>query len=114
MIFPFSFGSSSSWSIVVTGSVSFAFQAMPVMPDCHGRLYVRSGSQFGCASAGCRFLMFGIALLSSFSVQPFWIIREGKRELSVRTMMSRSIDCPRDSGPWIFPKNEALSLMSST
>ncbi len=48
--------------------------------------------------------MFGIALLSSFSTQPFLIKRSGYRELSVMTMMSRSIDCPRESGPWIFPK----------
>ena len=57
--------------------------------------------------------MFGIAFLSSFSAQPFSISSAGKRELSVRTMMSRSIDWPRESGPWIFPKNTALSLMSS-
>ncbi len=57
--------------------------------------------------------MFGIALLSSFSAQPLSIRRPGKRELSVRTMMSRSIDWPCESGPWIFPKYDALSLMSS-
>ena len=48
--------------------------------------------------------MFGIALLSSFSAQPFAISSDGKRELSVRTMMSRSIDWPCESGRWIFPK----------
>ena len=69
--FPFSAGSSSSWSIVITGlpPVSFVFVAIPVMPDCQGRLYSRSGSKLGCASESCRFLMFGIALLSSCSAQ---------------------------------------------
>ena len=38
--------------------------------------------------------MFGIASLSSFSVQPLSIIVERYRSLSVRTMMSRSIDWP--------------------
>ena len=38
----------------------------------------------------------------------------GKRELSVRTMMSRSIPRPCDKRPWIFPKYVALSLTSST
>ena len=77
---------------------------MPVIPDCHGRLYSRFGSKLGCCKESCRFLMFGIALLSSFSAQPLSISRPGKRELSVRTMMSRSIDWPCDSGRWIFPK----------
>ena len=27
--------------------------------------------------------------------------------------MSRSIDCPCESGPWIFPKYSAFELMSS-
>jgi len=84
------------------------------MPDCQGRLYVRSGSQFGFLSAGWRFLMFGSALLSSGSSQPSSIMRAGRPDESVRTMMSRSTDWPCESGPWIFPKNESLSLMSST
>jgi hypothetical protein len=58
-------------------------------------------------------LKFGIALRSSFSSQPLSIRMAGKRELSVRTMMSRSIDWPCESGRWIFPKYVALSLMSS-
>src|SRR5438093_8998460 len=87
---------------------------MPVIPDCQGRLYSRFGSQFGCRRAGTRFEMFGIALLSSFSTQPLRINSDGKRELSVITMMSRSIDWPRESGPWIFPKYCEFELMSST
>ena len=86
---------------------------MPVMPDCHGRLYSRLGSKLGFLSVSWRFLMLGIALLSSFSAQPLSIRSPGKRELSVRTMMSRSIDWPCESGRWIFPKYVALSLMSS-
>ena len=107
--------SSSSWSIVVTGlpPVSFVFVAIPVIPDCHGQAVLAVGSKLGCASESCRFLMFGIALLSSCSAQPLSIRSPGKRELSVRTMMSRSIDWPCDSGRWILPKYEALSLMSS-
>ena len=36
---PFSFGSSSSWSTDLIGVfVSFRFEAMPVIPDCQGRL----------------------------------------------------------------------------
>ena len=57
--------------------------------------------------------MFGMALLSSFSTQPFWTSSAGYGELSVSTMMSRPIDWPRASGAWIFPKKPALSLMSS-
>ena len=57
--------------------------------------------------------MFGIALLSSFSSQPSSIMRAGRPDESVSTMMSRPTDCPCDSGPSIFPKNESLSLMSS-
>ena len=58
--------------------------------------------------------MFGIADLSSFSSQPSWIMRAGSPDESVRTMMSRWIDCPCESGPSIFPKYWSLSLMSST
>ena len=57
--------------------------------------------------------MFGIASLSSSSVQPLSIIVERNRSLSVRTIRSRSIDWPRDSGPWIFPKYSEFELMSS-
>ena len=32
---------------------------------------------------------------------------------SVRTMMSRSIAWPLESGAWTLPKNSSLSLMSS-
>jgi hypothetical protein len=41
------------------------------MPDCHGSVYSRSGSKFGCFWTSTRFFMFGIADLSSFSAQPF-------------------------------------------
>jgi hypothetical protein len=101
--------------MVVTGlpPVSFVFVAIPVMPDCHGIEYSRFGSKLGSRSASWRLSKFGIALLSSFSAQPLSISRLGKRELSVRTMMSRSIDCPCESGRWIFPKYVALSLTSS-
>ena len=92
--------------MVVTGlpPVSFVFVAIPVMPDCHGIEYSRFGSKLGCRSASWRLSKFGIALLSSFSAQPLSISRPGKRELSVSTTMSRSIDWPCDSGLWIFPK----------
>jgi hypothetical protein len=110
---PFSFGSSNSWVIEVTGPVSFSFHAMPVIPDCHGSEYVRSGSNGGLFCASIRFPMFGIRSLSSFSTQPLSIIRPRKRSLSVRTMMSRSIELPCDSGRWIFPKYSAFELMSS-
>jgi len=33
--------------------------------------------------------------------------------LSVRTMISRSIPSPFDSGPWIFPKYSSFELISS-
>ena len=104
--FPFRFASSSSWSIIVTGlpPVSFVFVAIPVMPDCHGIEYSRFGSKLGSLSASWRLPKFGIAFLSSFSAQPLSISRPGKRELSVSTTMSRSIDCPCESGRWIFPK----------
>ena len=112
---PFSIGSSSSWSTDVTTLPfdAFRFVAMPVMPDNHGMLYDRSGSNGGLACAGIRFELLGMRLLSSFSSHSFWTSSPGKRELSVITMMSRSIPRPWDSGPWIFPKYEALSLMSS-
>src|SRR6266850_4708276 len=87
---------------------------MPVMPDCHGSEYSREGSHAGCCCTDWRFFAFGIALLSSFSTQPSSIIRDGRPEASVRTMTSRPTECPCESGPWIFPKNESLSLMSST
>src|SRR3954467_1569563 len=84
------------------------------MPDCHGRLYSRLSSQDGCCWVGCRFLTFGSAALSSFSTQPSSIMRAGRPEASVRTMMSRPTDWFCESGPWIFPKKVSLSLMSST
>src|SRR3954453_3985038 len=86
---------------------------MPVMPDCHGSEYSRLGSHVGCICTSSRFFMFGIDGFSIFSSQPSLIIRPGKPDESVMTMMSRPIDCPRASGPWIFPKNDGLSLMSS-
>ena len=58
--------------------------------------------------------MFGIRFLSSFSTHSLLTSSAGKRELSVMTMMSRSIPRPCESGPWIFPKYVALSLTSST
>ena len=57
--------------------------------------------------------MFGMTLLSSFSTQPFLTSSAGYGELSVMTIMSRSIDWPRRQRAWIFPKNLALSLTSS-
>src|SRR3954453_13408605 len=86
---------------------------MPVMPDCHGIDHSRFGSQVGCACTSIRFLAFGIDCLSSFSSQPSLISRCGKPDESVMTMMSRPIPWPCESGPWIFPKNDWLSLMSS-
>src|SRR6476646_9272002 len=83
------------------------------MPDCHGSEYSRLGSQVGCCCTGSRFFAFGIAALSSFSSQPSLIIRPGNPDESVITMMSRPTLWPCDSGPWIFPKNDGLSLMSS-
>src|SRR5215212_7206182 len=83
------------------------------MPDCHGSEYSRLGSQVGCCWTSSRFLMFGIDCLSIFSIQPSLIIRPGKPDESVMTIRSRWIDWPRESGPWIFPKNDGLSLMSS-
>ena len=73
-------------------------------PDLKGRVYSRSESKPGCCWTSTRFSMFGIASLSSFSVQPLSIIVERCRSLSVRTTMSRSIDWPCESGRWIFPK----------
>ena len=70
--FPFRAGSSSSASIVSTGlpPVSFVFVAIPVIPDCQGRLYSRLGSKLGLASEGWRFEMFGIADLSASPPSP--------------------------------------------
>ena len=73
VIFPFSFGFSSSSSTERTGSVSVSLKAIPVMPDCHGRLNSRFGSKFGCFWTSTRFLMLGMAALSSFSAHPFLI-----------------------------------------
>src|SRR5260221_5636342 len=98
--------------MLVIGFVSLSLYAIPVMPDCQGRLYSRFGSQAGCCSPGTRFLRFGSAFLSSFSTQPFLIKSAGYGELSVKTMMSRPIDMPCEIGSWIFPKNCALSLVS--
>ncbi len=110
---PFSLGSSKSCSIDSTGPVSSSFQAIPVMPDCHGSEYSRSGSKGGLACASIRFTMFGIRSLSSFCTQPSPISSPGKRELSVKTKMSRSMPRPCESGPWTFAKYSALSLISS-
>ena len=59
--------------------------------------------------------MFGIARLVEL-LEPAELDHPARagRTQSVRTMMSRPIDWPCESGPWIFPKNESLSLMSST
>jgi hypothetical protein len=95
------------------GPVSFSFHAMPGHPDCHGSEYLRSGSNGGLFCASIRFEKFGIRSLSSSSTQPLSIIRPRKRSLSVRTMMSRSIELPCESGRWIFPKYSAFELMSS-
>ena len=113
VILPLSFGSSSSCVIEVTGPVSFSFQAIPVIPDCHGNDQVRSGSNGGDACASIRFTMFGISSLLSSSTQPLLFMSPRKRSLSVSTMMSRSIPLPCESGPWIFPKYSAFELMSS-
>jgi hypothetical protein len=77
---------------------------MPLIPDAHGRLYSRSGSNGGCAWASIRLEMFGIRLLSSFCTHSFETRIPGNRELSVITIRSRSIPRPCESGPWIFPK----------
>src|SRR3954452_21862181 len=87
---------------------------MPVMPDCHGSEYSRFGSQPGCFCTSSRFFMFGIDCLSSFSSQPSLIMRPGKPDESVITMMSVLIPWPCESGPWIFPKYDWFSLMPST
>ena len=110
---PLSAGSVRSCSTDSTGPVTSSFHAMPVMPDCHGSEYLRSGSNGGCCCAVIRLDMFGMRSGTSGSAQPRSIMRPGNRELSVRTMMSRSIPRPCDSGPWIFPKYWALSLISS-
>ena len=60
-----------------------------------------------------RFEKFGIFSRSSSSSQFSSIIRPGYRELSVMTMISRSIPSPFESGPWIFPKYSSFELISS-
>ncbi len=52
--------------------------------------------------------MFGIADLSSFSSQPSSIIRPGRPDESVRTMMSRPIDCPCESGALDLPEEAVV------
>jgi hypothetical protein len=110
---PLSLGSSNSCSIDSTGPVRSSFQAMPVIPDCQGSEYSRSGSKGGLACASIRFSMFGISSLSSFCTHPSPIRSPGKRELSVNTKMSRLIPWPFESGPCTFAKYSALSLISS-
>src|SRR3954452_19102560 len=83
------------------------------MPDCHGSEYSRFGSQPGCCCTSIRFFAFGIDCLSSLSSQPSLIMRPGNPDESVMTMMSRPTLWPCDNGPWILPKNDGLSLMSS-
>jgi hypothetical protein len=110
---PFSFVSSKSCSIESTGPVRSSFQAMPVIPDCHGSEYSRSGSKGGLACASIRFSMFGMRSLSSFCTQPSPMRSPGYRELSVNTKMSRSMPWPCDKGPWTLAKYSSLSLISS-
>ena len=97
----------------MTGSVSSLFQAIPSMPESHGSEYVRSGSKGGDACASMRLAMFGMRSLSSSCTQPWSTYSAGKRELSVATMMSRSIPLPWDRRPWILAKNSSLELTSS-
>ncbi len=110
---PLSFGSSRSCSIDSTGPVRSSFHAIPVIPDCQGSEYSRSGSNGGLACASMRFSMFGISSLSSFCTHSCSMSSPGKRELSVNTKMSRSIPWPCESGPCTFAKYSALSLISS-
>ncbi len=84
---------------------------MPVSPDCHGSEYSRPESQLGPASAEMMFEAFGIASRSSFSTYPRRTIRAAIQ--SVRTVMSRPIDCPRFSAAWFLPNHSSLSLTSS-
>src|SRR5215510_877874 len=67
---PFSFGSVRSCVTVVTGPVTSWFHAMPSMPENHGSVYSRFGSNGGLACVEMRFEKFGMRLLSSFSAQP--------------------------------------------
>ena len=83
------------------------------MPDCHGIEYSRSGSNGGLFWTSSRLSKFGICSRSSASSQFSSIIRPGYRELSVMTMISRSIPSPFESGPWIFPKYSSWELVSS-
>ena len=104
MTLPFSFGSSSNCSTDSTGPVTLSFHAIPVIPDCQGRLYVRSGSNVGLFCASIRLTMFGILSFWSGSTQSLFTSSCGYRELSVKTKMSRSIDRPCESGPATFAK----------
>ncbi len=75
---PLSAGSSSSCSMDVIGvEVSFSLYAMPVIPDCHGSEYSRSGSNDGLSWASIRLEKFGILSLSSGSSQPSPTISPG-------------------------------------
>ena len=98
--FPFRLSSSSSWSTVVITLPPLAstFVAIPAIPDVQGRLYSRAGSNGGLCCAAMRFSMLGIRSLSSFWTNSCLTRRPGKRELSVLTMMSRSIPRPWESG----------------
>ena len=110
---PLSFGSVRSCVTVVTGSVIFSFHAMPSIPENHGSVYSRFGSNRGLACASMRFAKFGMRLLSSFCAQPCEMYSPRGRSLSVETMMSRPMPFPWLKRPWTVAKYSEFELMFS-
>ena len=83
------------------------------MPDCHGAVYLRSGSNTGLRSPSIMFACtFGVLRLSIGSRYPSRTQRAAIQ--SVSATRSRPVGRPAASSWRTFPKNSLLSLMSST
>ena len=83
------------------------------MPENHGNVYSRFGSNGGLACTSMRLEMFGMRLLSNFSAQSLSRYTPRYLSLSVETMMSRPMPCPCASRPWTVAKYSGFPLMSS-
>ena len=69
-ILPLNLGSNRSFTEVSSRPVAFLLYAIPVIPDCHGRLYWPSGSHCGFARLSIKLPVFFISSSGKPSSQP--------------------------------------------
>lgn len=106
------FAAKKSSIVLISFPVDAMLYAIPATPVAHGTLYMRSGSNPGCCSAGRRFFWFGNSAASSFWTHLSWLIKRFAIQ-SVSTKPSRPMLLPRLRFGRILAKYSLLSLMSS-